>query len=193
MNGIAALAFRPLHSDRAALLFSYNRRSLVQDGAPGFTATVDRSDTLSTDALVSLTKHLEFYGRVAVKSGEDGRPDLARVSTFTYMAQGRLQDRFSEHFDVATEWNWLAQPATGTHRKSLGAEYGYWLLPDLRFGVGYNFTGAREPVRNLVGGPARSGFYFTISSKLSNLFNLFGASANSMETTGSGAPTERQR
>ena len=55
MTGTAALAFRPLQSDRAALLFSYNRRSMFQDGGPAG-ATVERSDTLSTDGLVSLTK-----------------------------------------------------------------------------------------------------------------------------------------
>lgn len=183
MSGTAALALRPLHSDRLALLFGYNRRSLVQDGVPEG-ATVDRSDTLSTDGLVSLTKQLEFYGRVAVKSREDGRPDLARVSTFTYLAQGRLQDRFSEHFDVATEFRWLAQPVTGTRRTSLGTELGYWLLPDLRVGVGYNVTGVRDPAGNLAAGPGKSGFYFTISSKLSNLFNLFGGSGNQVTTTG---------
>ena len=193
MGGIAALALRPLHSDRAALLFSYNRRSLVQEGGPGVAATVDRSATLSTDALLSLTKQLEFYGRVAVKSGENGRPDMARVSTFTYMAQGRLQDRFSEHFDVAMEFRWLAQPVTGTRRTSLGTELGYWLLPDLRVGGGYNFTGVREPLGNLAAGPVKSGFYFTISSKLSNLFNLFGTSANSMETTGRDEPGDKRK
>ena len=186
MSGTAALAFRPLHSDRGALLFSYNRRSLVQDGRPGALATIDRSDTLSTDGLLSLTKRLDFYGRVAVKSGEDGRPDLARVSTLTYMAQGRLQQRFSEHYDVATEFRWLAQPVTGTRRTSLGTELGYWLLPDLRVGVGYNLSSVREPVGNLAAGPGKSGFYFTISSKLSNLFNLFGNSNTSLTTTGNG-------
>ena len=45
------------------------------------------------------------------------------------------------------------------------------------------FTGVREPLGNLRAGPGKSGFYFTISSKLSNLFNLFGTT-NSMETTG---------
>ena len=190
MNGTAALAFRPLHSDRAALLLSYNRRSLFQDGAPGVLATIDRSDTLSTDGLLNLTKQLEFYGRVAVKSGEDGRPDLARVSTFTYMAQGRLQDRFSKQFDVAAEFRWLAQPVTGTRRTSVGTELGYWLLPDLRVGLGYNFTGVREPVGNLAAGPSKSGFYFTFSSKPSNLFNLFGTSRNELTTTG-GDPVSR--
>ncbi|MBA3712463.1 MAG: hypothetical protein H0W76_08430, partial [Pyrinomonadaceae bacterium] len=190
-SGTAALAFRPLHSDRAALLFSYNRRSMIQEGGPGVGATVDRADTLSTDGLLSLTKQLELYGRIAVKSGEDGRPDLARVSTLTYMAQARLQDRFSKRFDAAAEFRWLAQPVTGTRRTSLGTELGYWLMPDLRVGVGYNFTGVREPVGNLAAGPSKSGFYFTISSKLSNLFNLFGNSNTSLTTTGTGpAPPE---
>lgn len=189
MSGTAALALRPLHSDRAALLFSYNRRSLVQDGDPGVAVTVDRTDTLSTDTLLGLTNRLDFYGRVAVKSGEDGRPDLARVSTLTYMAQGRLQQRLAEQFDVAAEFRWLAQPVTGTRRTSLGTELGYWLLPDLRLGAGYNFTGVREPLGNLgnlAAGPNKSGFYFTISSKLSNLFNLFGNSNTSLTTTGAG-------
>jgi hypothetical protein len=107
------------------------------------------------------------------------------------MAQGRLQDRFSKQFDVATEFRWLAQPVTGTRRTSLGTELGYWLLPDLRVGVGYNFTGVREPMGNLAAGPGKSGFYFTISSKLSNLFNLFGTSNTSLTTTGTGpAPRE---
>jgi outer membrane protein TolC len=48
-------------------------------------------------------------------------------------------------------------------------------MPDLRFGVGYNFTRTNEPAGALTGlQPARRGFYFTISSKLSNLFDLFG-------------------
>lgn len=191
MSSTAALALRPLHSDRVALLFSYNRRSLVLNGGPGVLSTIDRSDMLSTDALLSLTRNLDFYGRVAVKSGEDGRPDLAPVSTLTYMTQGRLQQRLSEQFDVAAEFRWLAQPVSGTRRTSLGAEIGYWLLPDLRLGGGYNFTGVREPFGNLTGGPAKSGFYFAISSKLSNLFNLFGNSNTSLTTTGTGpAPSE---
>ncbi len=190
-NGTAALALRPLHSDRVALLFSYNRRSQFQDGGTTSGATLDSSNTLSTDGLLTLTKQLEFYGRVALKSSDDGRPDLPRVSTLTYMAQGRLQDRFAEHFDVATEFRWLAQPVTRTRRASLGTELGYWLLPDLRFGFGYNFTGVREPSGSLVAGPNKNGFYFTISSKLSNLFNLFGALNTSSTTTGTTrAPAE---
>ena len=43
----------------------------------------------------------------------------------------------------------------------------------MRLGVGYNFTAAKEPAGSQLL-PTRRGFYFTISSKLSNLFDLFG-------------------
>jgi hypothetical protein len=53
-------------------------------------------------------------------------------------------------------------------------------MPDLRAGLGYNFTRAAEP-----GGssmiPKRRGFYFTISSKLSRLFDLFGTAKAGLE------------
>jgi hypothetical protein len=42
-------------------------------------------------------------------------------------------------------------------------------------GLGYNFTQAGEPGLDRVM-PTKRGFYFTISSKLSNLFDLFGTS-----------------
>ena len=175
-SATAALALRPLKSDRAALLFSYSRRSLFQEGETHSEATRQRSDTLATDGLLSLKKELELYGRFAFRLSEDGRPDLPRASTLTYLAQGRLQHRFGDRYDAAAEGRWLAQPATGTRQTSMGLELGYWVLPDLRVGAGYNLVGVREPRGNLAAAPGRSGFYFTISSKLSNLFNLFGTS-----------------
>jgi hypothetical protein len=71
------------------------------------------------------------------------------------------------------------QPSSGTSRSVYGTELGFWAMPDLRLGVGYNFTMANEPNGiNLT--PGRRGFYFTISSKLSNLFNLFGTSSSGL-------------
>src|SRR6266481_5091811 len=54
MNATAAMAVRPLHSDRLAVLFSYNRRSLQQDA--GLLGTETRSDSLSTDQLLRINK-----------------------------------------------------------------------------------------------------------------------------------------
>src|SRR5581483_5116676 len=69
---------------------------------------------------------------------------------------------------------------SGTTRTSTGAEVGLWVLPDLRLGAGYNFAVSREPLgSNLI--PQRRGFYFTITSKLSRLFDLFGTSRSGLE------------
>ena len=58
-------------------------------------------------------------------------------------------------------------------RTVYATEAGFWVLPDVRLGLGYNFTSAKEPAGAQIL-PVRRGFYFTISSKLSNLFDLFG-------------------
>ena len=72
-------------------------------------------------------------------------------------------------------------PSSATRRSTYGSEIGFWILPDLRLGGGYNFTGVQEPLgSNPLAG--RRGFYFTITSKLSNLFDLFGTSKNGLAT-----------
>jgi hypothetical protein len=98
-----------------------------------------------------------------------------RVSSLAYLTQARAAYRLGRFFDLAAETRMLIAPSSGTRRNSFGTELGYWVLPDLRLGGGYNWTGATEPSGGaLVSG--RRGFYFTISSKLSNLFDLFGTS-----------------
>ncbi|MDQ3586420.1 MAG: hypothetical protein M3407_11680 [Acidobacteriota bacterium] len=62
-------------------------------------------------------------------------------------------------------------------------------MPDLRLGGGYNFTSAIEPNSPPNFG-ARRGFYFTISSKLSNLFDLFGTSRQGLTAGGGGSQTQ---
>ena len=175
MAATGALAWRPLHRDTMGLLFSYTRRDLSQQNGAGLGETRDRSDTLSTDGYYQAARNVELYGRFALKFGDTESLGLGRVSTLTYMTQGRAAYRLGRYVDVAGEGRWLAQPASGTARASFGSELGFWVMPDLRLGGGYNWTGATEP-----GGiglaPARRGFYFTISSKLSNLFDLFGTS-----------------
>jgi hypothetical protein len=74
----------------------------------------------------------------------------------------------------------LTQPSSGTHRTVYGAEIGVWALPDLRVGLGYNFSVTGEPF-GATALPARRGFYFTLSSKLSNLFDLFGTSRSGLD------------
>jgi hypothetical protein len=182
LDGLAALAIRPLDSDRAGLLFSFNHRSLEQDGLNGQAPTRDRRDTLSSDGYYQATKRMELFGRFALSFSGNGQPNLPYASALTYLAQGRLQYRLSERFDWAGETRMIFQPASGTRRDVFATELGFWAMPDLRFGVGYNFTRASEPIgSSLI--PRRSGFYFNISSKLSNLFDLFGTSRQGLAST----------
>jgi len=177
-DGMAALAIRPLNSDRGGLLFSFNHRSMNQVAGtagvlPALSATRDRVDTLATDGYYQATKNLELYARLALRFSANGQGDLPFVSTLTYLTQERAQYRLSHRLDWATEMRLMIQPSSGTHRTVVGTELGFWVLPDLRVGGGYNFTIAGEP-NGSAALPTRRGFYFTISSKLSNLFDLFG-------------------
>jgi uncharacterized repeat protein (TIGR01451 family) len=178
LQGTVALALRPLRSDRAALLLSYTHRSLTQGGLADRAATTDRSDTLSTDGLWQPLKDTELYGRFALKFGANSREGLINASALTYLAQLRAQRRLRRAFDVAGEVRLMAQPSTHTTRTSVGAEIGYWVFADMRVGLGYNFTTATEPGVLVVAQPR--GFYFTISTKLSNLFDLFGTSTDGL-------------
>ncbi|HKZ79139.1 MAG TPA: hypothetical protein VJ124_12615 [Pyrinomonadaceae bacterium] len=174
LDGTAALAIRPLTTDRAGLLFSYSHRSLTQQARDALSGdSRDQLDSISSDGYYQATRALELYGRFALLFFANGQPGLPYVSTLTYLTQGRTQYRLTRRFDWAGEFRFLMQPASRTRRVSYGAELGFWLLPDLRSGGGYNFTRAGEPdeIRFL---PVRRGFYFNISSKLSNLFDLFG-------------------
>jgi len=192
LDGTAALAIRPLETDRYGLLFSYNHRSLFQDGLTGQAPTRDSRDTLSTDGYYQPCKDLELFGRVALNFNGNGQTDLPYVSTLTYLTQARAQYHFSKRMDGAIETRMIFQPSSGTTRTSTGAELGFWVLPDLRLGAGYNFAVSREPFgSNLI--PQRRGFYFTITSKLSRLFDLFGTSKAGLAPDANADPPEKQK
>jgi uncharacterized repeat protein (TIGR01451 family) len=172
IEGTAALAIRPLESDRAGVLFSYTHRSMTQDAA-SLNPTRDRIDSLSTDGYNQLTRRLELYGHFALRFSANGQTGIPFASTLSFITQARAQYLLTSRLDWAIEARFLNQPSSRTRRSVYATEVGFWLLPDVRFGGGYNFTSATEPAGS-AGLPTHRGFYFTISSKLSNLFDLFG-------------------
>jgi hypothetical protein len=89
----------------------------------------------------------------------------------------------TERLDWAGETRLIFQPSSQTRRTVYGTELGLWAMPDLRLGIGYNFTRAGEPGLDHAM-PRKQGFYFTISSKLSSLFDLFGTSRNGLANNG---------
>lgn len=175
IDALAALAIRPLTTDRAGLLFSFNHRSLEQSILAGAPATRDRINTAAADGYYQATQRLELYGRFALRFVANGQADLPFASTLTYLGQARIQYRLTSRVDWAGETRLILQPSTRSQRSIYGTEVGFWAIPDLRLGLGYNFNSANEPAG---ASPiaSRRGFYFAISSKLSNLFDLFGTS-----------------
>jgi hypothetical protein len=121
-----------------------------------------------------LTKRLEVYGRFALRFNANGQPQLPYVSTLSFLGQARAQYLVTQRLDWAVETRLLFQPSSNTMRSVYATEAGFWVLPDMRLGLGYNFNAAKEPAGGVL--PTRRGFYFAISSKLSNLFDLFGTS-----------------
>ena len=185
---MAAIAYRPTESDRFGLLFSYRHRSLFQDGINGTAPTRQRADIISADGYYQLTDNLELYGRFAAKLAADGDARLIYVSTFTYMAQGRAQYRLGKYMDLAAETRYMIQPSSGSRSNSTGAEIGFWATPDLRLGGGYNFSSSYDSPGSQPFNNNRRGFYFTISSKLFNLFDLFGTAENGLTGSGDSKP-----
>jgi uncharacterized repeat protein (TIGR01451 family) len=182
LEASAALAIRPLKSDRVGVLFSYTHRSLIQD-LTSATPTRDRIDSLSVDGYNQLTKRLEVYGRFALRFSANGQPQLPFVSTLSLLTQVRAQYLVTRRLDWAVETRLLFQPSSSTMRSVYATEAGFWVLPDMRLGLGYNFTSAKEPFGQTL--PTRRGFYFTVSSKLSNLFDLFGTAKAGLASTDS--------
>lgn len=190
-DGLASLAIRPLKSDRIGLLFSYNHRSLSQQSAAGITPTRDRIDSISSDGYYQATRKLELYGRFALRFNANGQADLPFVSSLTMLTQARAQYRLTTRLDWAGEMRTLWQASSRTRHSVYATELGFWALPDLRLGVGYNFNVAAEPAGGRLM-PIRRGFYFTISSKLSNLFNLFGTSKEGLASHEQNQNTENK-
>lgn len=181
-DGQAAIAIRPHDTDKYGLLFSYTHRDSYFSNAADLSPTRLRSDTLSADGFYQATSRLELYGHTALKLSGDGNTSLPYADNLTYLVQARAQYSLTRWLDVAGEGRYLYQPSSGSQRRWLGAEAGFWVLPDLRVGGGYNFSKSEEVYgfnNNSVYN--RNGFYFVVSSKLSRLFNLFGTSEQGLK------------
>ena len=117
LEGTAALAIRPLDSDRTGILFSYTHRSLIQD-ATSKTPTRTRIDSLASDGYRQATNRLELYGRFALRFSADGQPQLPFVSTLSLLTQARAQYLLASRWDWAVETRMMFQPSSRTTRHS---------------------------------------------------------------------------
>jgi uncharacterized repeat protein (TIGR01451 family) len=171
--GSFGVAVRPPKSDRVAAFFNYQHRGTSQ-GA-GALETRDRSDTFSADAFFQAQRRVALFAKFAAQDADSSRAGVAPAPTLTYLVQGRAEYRLTRRFDFALEARYIAQPSTHTSREGVAGELGYWVTPDVRFGVGYNFNRALEQQgRDALGGDRR-GFYFSVTTKLDRVFDFFDA------------------
>lgn len=183
MNGELAMAVRPHDTDRYGFLVSYKHRESFFAANGETTPTELRSDLVSIDGFHQTTRRLELYGKFAAKYTYDRTPTIPEASNFTLLTQGRAQYLLGNSFDIAAEGRFMYSPFSGSSNRWIGLEGGYWATPELRIGVGYNFRQTVESYgfqENQVFN--RGGFYFTVTTKISKLFDLFGTTQNGLET-----------
>ena len=159
-----ALAVRPRHTDRAAVLLSAERTHLgsLELQAPASVIT----DTLSTDGYLRLAPGLESYSRIALFRTSSP----AKMSELNRLVQVRLQRALTLGFDIAAEVRRVESSSAVTN---IGAiELGAWIGRPLRVGFGYSTDGFHNPGSLLRATASRGGPYLVFSSTLSSLFDL---------------------
>jgi hypothetical protein len=119
---------------------------------------------------MELTRSLEFYSRVTA-ARVPGQLGDRRNAT---LLQSRLQQCLSNRFDIAGEARWNRDKLNETGAVILASEWGTWITPEVRLGLGYSSRSLANagPLMNATAD--RGGAYLVISSRLSSIFDLMG-------------------
>jgi len=89
-----------------------------------------------------------------------------------YLGQLRATYRFAYQWDVALEGRTIGQPSANFTEWGWAAELGYYIMPDLRIGLGYSFGSVDD--RDFSGYRSSDGIYFGVTYKINELFGGFG-------------------
>ena len=126
---------------------------------------------LALEGIYAPNYRWEFYGKFALRSAESFiAEDFLGKNTIT-LGQFRTTYRFAYRWDTAAEVRWISQSVVGFDEVGLAAELGYYLNPNLRFGLGYSFGNANDRDLN---NRTRDGVYVTMTLKLDQLLSGFG-------------------
>jgi hypothetical protein len=173
INLKVGLAYRNPFDDKFNALLRYEYRqnpATTPDTILLGSGTGSDAHLFALEAIYAPNFRWEFYGKFAVRSTRSYLArDLLGTNAIT-LGQFRTTYRFGYRWDAAAEVRWISQSVTGFDEVGLAAELGYYLNPNLRIALGYNFGQAndRDLNRN------RDGVYVTLSLKLDQLFNGFG-------------------
>jgi hypothetical protein len=168
VNVKVGLAYRNPSDDKFNALLSYEFR---QNPATTPDSILVGSGTGATQHLVSLEAiyapnyRWEFAGKYALRNTKSYvAKDLVGTNAIN-LAQFRATYRLGYRWDIAGEVRWVGQSVTDFSEVGLLAELGYYLTPNLRLAVGYNFGGIND--RDF-GDRHKDGLYFGLSVKLNN-------------------------
>lgn len=167
VDATAAVALRPVRSDRLAVLASWSHGNLISPTQMTSGDPLQRRTRLSADGYIRPFRRMEVFGRsawVLTRSAETG------ILTGSQLLQGRAQVRVMKWVDVATELRTVRTAASG--RVGAAGEAGVWVSPTLRVGVGYA-QGPWSGTALRAAHDRQGGAYVVFSSTLPSLFTLF--------------------
>ncbi|MDX2240591.1 MAG: hypothetical protein NW224_07910 [Leptolyngbyaceae cyanobacterium bins.302] len=173
INLKVGLAYRNPIDDKFNALLRYEYRqnpSTTPDTILLGSGTGSDVHLFALEALYAPNFRWEFYGKFALRSTRSYLArDLLGTNAIT-LGQLRTTYRFGFRWDAAAEVRWISQSVVDFDEVGLAAELGYYLNPNLRIALGYNFGSAND--RDL--SRTKDGVYVTLSLKLDQLFSGFG-------------------
>ncbi|MDX2229742.1 MAG: hypothetical protein NW220_08895 [Leptolyngbyaceae cyanobacterium bins.349] len=173
INLKVGLAYRNPADDKFNALLRYEYRqnpATTPDTILIGSGTGSNVHLFAVEAIYAPNFRWEFYGKFALRSTTSYLArDLLGTNAIT-LGQFRTTYRFGFRWDAAAEVRWISQSVIGFDEVGLAAELGYYLNPNLRVALGYNFGNAND--RDL--SRTRDGVYVALSLKLDQLFSGFG-------------------
>jgi hypothetical protein len=156
VEGVAALAYRPVHDDRLNALFKYTYLyDLPSPGQKLGSSAVgnfaQQSHVLSMDGSYDVSALITLGAKYAVRIGEL-KDNTAGAEWFRSRAQlliGRVDLHIIKEWDVVGELRTLS--ASEAHDRKSGALVGVYrhVNDNFKIGVGYNFSGFSDDLTNL--------------------------------------------
>jgi hypothetical protein len=169
------LAYRNPNNDRFNALFSYEYRrnpSTIPDTLLFDSGIGSNDHVLAAEAIYAPNWQWEFYGKYAMRQSTTYLSNTFSNSSLVYLGQLRATYRFAYQWDVALEGRTIGQPSANFTEWGWAAELGYYIMPDLRIGLGYSFGSVDD--RDFSGYRSSDGVYFGVTFKVNELFGGFG-------------------
>jgi hypothetical protein len=170
------IAYRNPTNDRWNALLSYQYRrnpSTLPEDILTNIGTGSEDHTVAAEAIYAPDWQWEFYGKYAIKTGNNYLANNLTASNALSIGQLRATYRLGYEWDLVADSRVITEPNFGYTEVGLALEAGYYIDPNLRLSAGYGFGRVDDPT--ITGGSrVASGAYLGLTIKINELFNGFG-------------------